>query len=304
MPKYSALFMAAICILVLSAVGVFAQSTESAAERAKREEKERRQADVAAENEKIKQLNEVVLRTFKAGNEALSARRYEEAIAQYNEGLAADPEHPGAPVLLSNKSVALRARGVELFNAALVLEDGAAKASGLEVAKKYFRDAAEAAIKAVQKIKAEVVPTEPAALTTYNANLYFALAARAQAMRLLVSRVDPSQAEAGVRAYQEYLAVETAPEKKLKGQFDTAQMLLDAGAPGRALSEFQKILAANPDNVDALLGAGIAVFNIDDKTRYQEAANYLQRFLTLAPDSHKSRADAQAILDLIKSKDA
>jgi len=44
--------------------------------------------------------------------------------------------------------------------------------------------------------------------------------------------------------------------KKTKGQLDAAQMLLDAGAPDKSYAEFHTILAAEPDNVDANLGAG------------------------------------------------
>lgn len=303
MSKYFALIMSGLCVVLLSNAGVFAQSTESASDRVKREEKERTQADIAAENEKITRINEIVLRTFKAGNEALKAGRYVEAIAQYDEGLAADPEHPGAALMLTNKSVALRGRGVALFNAAVGFKDEMAKASGLEEAKKLFRAAVESATKATQMIKASAVPTEPTAQTRYNANKYFALAARAQAMRLLVTKVDPSQAAAGFSAYQEYLAMETAPEKNLKGQLEAAQMLLDAQVSDKALAEFQRILTGDPNNLDALLGAGMALFDIDNKASYPEAAKYFQRFLALAPETHRFRTDVQAILDRLKSED-
>ena len=40
-------------------------------------------------------------------------------------GINADPEHPGAPVLLTNRSVALRIRGVDNFNAGVRDKDPA-----------------------------------------------------------------------------------------------------------------------------------------------------------------------------------
>jgi tetratricopeptide (TPR) repeat protein len=272
---------------------------ESAEDRKKREELEAKNREIMASNEKNTKINEIIGRTFKAGNEALQAKRYDEAITHYNEGLAADTEQPA---ILTNKSVALRARGVERYNAAITSTDDAAKTSGLESAKKDLREAAEASTRAVELIKAMPVPTEPAAaVTNYNSNKYFALASRAEAMRLLVSKVDQSQADAGLAAFQEYIAAEPAPDKKLKAQVDLAQMLLDSGASDKAHAEAQKILAENPDNVDAMLIAGLALFQTGDKAKFQEAANYLQRFVDKAPETHKLRASAKDALDYLKS---
>jgi len=73
-------------------------------------------------------------------------------------------------------------------------------------------------------------------------------------------------------------------------------MLLDAGAADKAFVEYQKILAANPDDPDANLGAGLSLYGVGDKAKYQEAANYLQHFVDKAPDTHKFKNDAKAIL--------
>jgi tetratricopeptide (TPR) repeat protein len=271
---------------------------ESAEDRKKREELEAKNREIMASNEKNTKINEIIGRTFKAGNEALQAKRYDEAITLYNEGLAADADQPA---LLTNKSVALRVRGVERYNVAITSTDDAAKNSGLEAAKKDFRESAEASGRAVQLIKAQSMPTEAAAVTNYNANKYFALASHAEAMRLLVTKVDQAQADAGLAAFQEYIAAETAPDKKLKAQSDVAQMLLDAGASDKALAEAQKILVDSPENVDAMLIAGLALFQSGDKAKFQEAANYLQRFVDKAPETHRLRASAKDALDYLKS---
>ncbi|HEX8845915.1 MAG TPA: tetratricopeptide repeat protein [Pyrinomonadaceae bacterium] len=274
---------------------------ESAEDRKKREELMAKNAEIEAGNKKIEESNATVSRTFKMGNEALNAKKYDEAITLYSEGIAADPTHPGAPSLLTNKSVALRARAVERYNAAITSKDEAAKTSGMEAAKKDFKDAADAATKAVEMIKAQAAPTDPAAQQNYNTNKYFALAARAEAMRLVATKVDQTQAETGLTAFQEYIAVETAPDKKAKAQIDLAQMLLDAGLSDKAFVEFQKLLADNPENIDAMLGAGLALFQSGDKSKFQEAANYLQRFVDKAPETHKLKASAKDALDYLKS---
>ncbi|HLO01385.1 MAG TPA: tetratricopeptide repeat protein [Pyrinomonadaceae bacterium] len=275
-------------------------------DKAKREEIMRKNAEIEAANKKAEASNAIVDRTFKAGNEALKAKNYDLAIAQFDEGLNADPEHPGAPALLTNKTMALNARGVEKYNAGVRASDDAAKTAGIEAAKKDWQAAAEASAKAVSLLKALPVPTDPAAANNAKINLYFALMARADATRLFVTKVDSSKIDSGVTAYQEYIAAETDPVKKSKAEHDMAQMLFDANVFDRALSEYQKILAANPDDLTALLRAGQALFNIgainSDKTKYQEAANYLAQFVEKAPDTDPLKSDAKAILETMKDQ--
>jgi hypothetical protein len=119
-------------------------------------------AKVTEENKKIENANQVIGDSFKAGNTALMAKNYDEAIKQYDTGIAADPEHPGIPSLLTNKSAALRIRGVDRFNAAAQSKDEAARNSGMEAAKADFKAAAEAANKAVDLLKKTPVSTDPA----------------------------------------------------------------------------------------------------------------------------------------------
>jgi len=280
---------------------------ESAEDKAKREELERKNAEIMKNNEKAQSSNAIIERTFKAGNEALKAKNYDVAIAQYDEGLAADPEHPGAPALLTNKTMALNARAVDRYNNAVKSTDDAAKTSGMEAAKKDWTAAAEAGTKAVAMLKAVPTPADATAAASAKTNLYFALSARADATRLYVTKVDNSKVDQGVAAYQEYIAAETDPVKKTKAERDMAQMLFDANVFDRALVEYQKILETNPDDLTALLRAGQSLFNIGaintDKAKYQEAANYLAKFVDKAPDTDPFKADAKAILDALKDQE-
>lgn len=279
---------------------------ESAEDKAKREELIKKNKEIEESNKKAESSNAIIDRTFKAGNEALRAKNYDLAIAQYDEGLNSDPDHPGAPALLTNKTMALNARGVEKYNVAVKATDDAAKTAGIEAAKKDWRAASEAGTKAVALLKATSGASDATAANNAKTNLYFALLSRADAMRLFVAKVDQTQVDAGVTAYQEYIAAETDPVKKSKAEHDLAQMLFDANAFDRALVQYQKILEASPDDLNALLRAGQALFNIgainSDKTKYQEAANYLARFVEKAPDTDPLKADAKAILETLKDQ--
>jgi tetratricopeptide (TPR) repeat protein len=287
---------------------------ESAADKAKREELLRKNKEIEESNKKINDANATVARTFKAGNEALvaattaskanntteSIQKYSDAITQFDEGLVADPEQPA---LLTNKAAALKGRGVDRYNTTVRNKDldDAAKTQALDLAKADFKGAAEASTKAVTLIKAQPQPTDPTELTRYNANKYAAMLTNVESMRLYVSKADQTKADEGLAAFKEYIAVETDPAKKLKAQLDAAQMLMDANVPDKAFAEFQTVVNAQPDNPDANLGAGLSLFAQGDKSKYQEAANYLQHFVDLAPDSHTYKADAKAILAELKS---
>jgi len=89
--------------------------------------------------------------------------------------------------------------------------------------------------------------------------------------------------------------------ERLDAQLDLAQMLLDSGAAEKAFAEFEAILATTPDNPDANLGAGLSLYAANDKAKFQDAANYLQKFVDKAPDGHPFKDDAKLILADMKA---
>jgi tetratricopeptide (TPR) repeat protein len=271
---------------------------ESAEDKAKREELEKKNEEIKKSNEKAENINKVVGDSFKAGNEALTAKNYDEAVKQYDIGLAADPEQAA---LLTNKAAALKARGVDRYNAAIQAKDDAARTSGIDAAKEDFKNAAEASDKAFDLLKKESAGVDPTEQKRQAANKYAAASVRAEAYRLYVSKGGSTQADAGIAAFEDYMAVETDPAKKSQTRFELAKMLLEAGAGEKAFAQYQKILAEKPDDPDANLGAGLALYSSPDKSKYQEAANYLQRFLDKAPDTHKEKESIKAVLAEMKN---
>ncbi len=273
----------------------------SAEDKAKAAELAKKNAEIIEKNKKIEESNTIVTRTLKAGNEALTAKNYDEAIKQYDEGINADPEHPGAPVLLTNKAVALRIRGVDRYNNALKAADDSKKA-GFDAASKDWHDSADSANAALKIVNEQAKSTDQALATASVGIKYNALVARKEAMRFVATKpADPSQADALSAAYEEYIAVESDAAKKEKARLELAQFLLESGAGDKALAAFQKILADKPDDPDANLGAGLALYSTGDKGKYQEAANYLQHFVDKAPDTHKEKEGIKAVLAELKN---
>jgi tetratricopeptide (TPR) repeat protein len=287
----------------------------SSADTAKNEELKRKNAEILEGNKKIENVNTLYNNSFKNGNAALSAgdvaynaqsledaeAKYTEAITRYDEALTADPTHPGAPALMTNKAGALKARGVTRYILAFKLT-GDARLPGIEAAKKDFRDAADVSTKSVQMLKEQEVPADPAGAENYKATKFNAIETRAESMRLFVTKVDKTKLNDGDAAYQEYIALIVDPEKKLKAQLNEAKMFFDGDDMDKAVTSYQKILVEHPDNIDAMLYTGLALFNLQDATKFQEAANYLQRFVDAAPDTHLLKKDAKDVLEALKQQ--
>ncbi len=287
----------------ISAVGITtpsapgAPSGESPEAQRAREELERKTKAVAEDNARITRANEIVSRTFKAGNEALGAGRVEDAIALYREGLAARPDEPS---LLTNLSDALRQRGDKRFNAALNDQNSESRSAGTESAKKDWSEAARTSRKALDVIKGSPA-TDPARQQIYAQNKLAAIATYAVAMRRVATKVDQTQATAAWQAYQDYIAVETDPAQKAKLRGEALQMVFDAGSIDLAIAEARKILAAEPSHADANRILGLALFASGDKKNFQEAANYLQRYVDAAPDTDPLKQSAKESLDYMKT---
>ena len=272
-----------------------ASAGESAETRAVRERLERESARIAEENKRITTANEIVARTFKAGNEAINAGRYDEAIAQYREGLAARADEPA---ILTNLSEAFRRRGADRFNAAINDKDSNRREAAFTAAKKDWSAAAQASRKAVDVLKA--TPTvDPDHQQVYSRIRLAALSAYAQAMRLVATKVDNTQASAAWGAYREYIAVETDPAKKTRLRGEALQMAFDAGAVELAITEARKTLATEPNQVDANRVLGLALFASDNKKAFQEAADALQRYVDLAPDTDPLKQSGKEALDYL-----
>jgi len=285
-------------------------SGASAEEKAKAEELRKKNEEITKENDKIKNANQIIGDAFKNGNAALMAKNYDEAIKLYDTGIAADPEHPGVPSLLTNKAEALRLRGADKFNTAARSTDQTAKTAGIAAAKEDFTAAAEAASKAVEMMKKRPAATDPGQLKQDEVNKYYALSARAKTVGLVAMKVDQTKGAEAAAAYEEYIAAEPDATKKAAIGKEYAEVLFETAADQagyeKAIAQFQKVLEKTHDDPDALLRIGQALFNIgalnnNDKAKYQEASNYLQRYVDKGPDG-QLKTEAKELIATMKQQ--
>lgn len=270
-------------------------------------EYEKKVADISAKNEKTAKANEIIDRVIKEGGDAYNAKNYDVAIEKYSEGVAADPDFAGtAAPLNNNRAQALRIRGLETRNQAVKLEDATAKAEGLAKAKKDLADSAAGYLRAWQLIKS----APPADLGTKADTIKMStLTGSQETFRIasLTELVDPSMIEAAKTLVPEYLNVETDPVKKLNASMIVGDLYRVSQERENAIAAYKKVLETSPDNVDALAYAGIVLVDLswlkdNDKALAQEGANYLQKFVSLAPDTHKLKEGAKGYLDILKTQ--
>ncbi len=273
---------------------------ESKEAKAQREEAERKNAEILESNKKVEEANVVIARVFKAGNEAFVAKRYDEALTNYDEGLRADPEQA---VLYLNKSIVLKSRAVENFNAALKAKDTAAK----DAAKADFSasaDNAEKAVKYYREVVSKRSAGQPAAAggaasPNRDESLNY-LAARSEAYRLALLTSTPVTSDLAVTAIQEYVTAETDPAKKAKAEASLGDALFQGGKIDEAVAAYQKVLASNPNNLEAMFGLGIALAADPSGAKNTEARDLLQKF---ADKTDAANPRKQEAMDMAKYLD-
>jgi tetratricopeptide (TPR) repeat protein len=252
-------------------------------------EKRRKAAEeYEKEKERVENINARLSDALKKGNEALTAKKYDEAITFYDQGIQLDPSQWVFP---RNKAVAVRIRAVDKFNKAG--KDLAAR----ENAKADIKVAADSIEKAIVNYQA-TAKKEPSAGATAAApkqdNEKDLLYERAETYRLALEMGVLDLADPAVKGIQEYIDKETDQAKKTKAQGNLANAMLSSGQMDRAITLSQQILTSNPNNLDAMYVLAIATAS--DPEKAAEARDLLKKFASKAPpeDPRKQMAEDTA----------
>jgi len=283
------------------------QTAELTAEQKKEQaEYEANLKNVTSKNEKAQKVNEILDRTIKEGNAAFTAKNYDLAIVKYDEGIAADPEYVGsAPVFFNNRGAALLARAINNYNGAIKATDPSQKVAGLGNTKKDFADASDGYVRS-WKVLTSAAPADIADRNNYDTAKLGTLRGARDIFKMAVrtEQVDDGTIEAAKVLIPEFLKVEQDAALKAEASLTFADLYRVNGDSENAITAYKKILETAPDNQDAMVGAGLSLVNIgyinDDKAKMQEGANYLQKFAGVAPDTHKYKDDAVALIETLK----
>lgn len=267
---------------------------------------EKKKAEVEASNKKVTESNVLIKQVLDEGNKAYESKNYDLALAKYDEGINAAPDFIGsAPVLLNNKATVLVNRATENYNKA-VKAGAEAKTAAMPTIKKDYEDAVVATDKSLTLLKTAPAG-DAASQKNYESLKIQAVVQRKEAYRLMAKTgADRTKGKEAATAFQEYLALETEPKKKADAQLAYAGALQDSNEFDLAVAEFEKVLAQDANNIDALSGIGLSLVNVgytsNDKVKFQQGANYLQKFVELAPDTHAFKDDAKGIIDNLKKE--
>ncbi len=264
--------------------------------------------EVEAKNKQAEKVNEVVGRAIKEGNDAFNAKNFDLAIAKYDEGIAVDPEYVGsAPIFHNNRGAALMARAVNHYNSAIKATDVSQKVEGLGSTRKDLADAAAGYL-----LSWNVLKNAPASEIGDKANFETAKTNTLRGSRdifkmaVRTEQVDPAMIEAAKILIPEFLKFEQDAAAKADASLTFADLYRVSGESENAIAAYKKILETSPTDLDAMAGAGLSLVNLgymnDDTSKLQEGANLLQQFASAAPDSHKYKADAVALIDSLKKE--
>ena len=290
------------------ASGVANKPADAKAQTKEDAEYQKKVAEYTEQKKKAEDTNKIVNVSFQEGDKLYKAKDYDAAIAKFDEGINADPEFEGsAPILLNYKAVALKDRGVANYNKAVGLTDADAKAAALEKTKTDLLAAAAALDKALEILKKAPAAADAAGQKSLETTKKNVLSNYVDLYRLIVkTHADPTKGKEAGPVFQEYLAMETDAAAKVNAQLIMGDMAQEMGDSQAAIDAYNAVLQSQPENVDALAGMGLSLINqgylTNDKSKFQEGVNYLQKFVGVAPDTHKFKSDAVALIDALKKE--
>ena len=264
----------------------------SSADRAKAEAaaKER-----AAEAQKVQALQanlDEAVKHFKAGADLKAANNYEAAIAEFEQAAAVDPGKHEAFVEVAHKSNAQLAEthyqfGADLFNK-----------KQKDVAKTHFQKGYESAKRAISF--GQQVPETKDANIKNELLIYYGILAK-NAGLLVEMYNDTTVIDDTAKSIDQAETLDT-PANKGKWEVMKAKMYFNSGRTDEAMAAYKGILAADPNNTDALFGLGLTLVATGEKAKVQEGANYLADFVAKAPPTDKHVAEVKAVLDDLKKQ--
>ncbi len=241
---------------------------------AERDEAEKYNSSVAVINLKLKE-----------GNDALNRNDFGAAVTAFKEAVIANPN---IHISHGNLAIALQKRAVKQFNE-----------GNRDAAKQDFLDSVASTSKALEGLDAQEKDTKQKNDPVQNkGNRRTYLIVRAESEAILGGKFfDGPQAEAAVKDYNAIVELTDDPIKKKEFPIKGAKVLFDAGQTDAAIAAYQKILEADPTNIEGWHGIGLAYANAG---KFKESADSLQTFVEKAPTDPRAAEAKAVIVELVR----
>ncbi|MFN6964525.1 MAG: carboxypeptidase regulatory-like domain-containing protein [Pyrinomonadaceae bacterium] len=271
-------------------------------------EQEKKIAEIKAKNAEIENKNTLVQKALQDGNAAYEAKDYATALARYTDGINADPAFIGSvPVFAANKAIVLRERAILSYNNAIKPgTDANVKIEGFNSAKKDLADAIDVLAMAWNLIKNATAEDQKDSNFSANKTRIINTAKSIVQYMVRTEQVDPEKIPTAKALMDDYVAIETDAAKKTEAKLAVADIYRVTVDSDKAIEGYKEVLAIDPENVDALAGVGLSLVNkgyiANDKAALQEGANYLQKFVSVAPATHRYKDDAQSLIESLKAE--
>jgi TonB family protein len=275
-------------IIPILLVCVFAQAQE-------------KPSDPTVRPEGVNTTNQTIIDIAREADVAMQSQDFDRAIQLNEQGIALAPKQPA---FWGNKALALIRRALVNHSKGLQSDDQAQRKQLVEAARSDIRAALEASDKALDLWTKLPEPTDPARIAVRAYNKVKVLKQQAESAYFMTLLVDESYASLAITAINEYVAVATDTEKTL-AQVELGQMLIRVRKFREAFDAYQKILIDDSRNADANLGAAVSLINLgfetNDKTSLERGFEFLNIFVTEAPEKHAIRGSAEQVLKYIRA---
>jgi tetratricopeptide (TPR) repeat protein len=229
---------------------------------------------------------------YNAGIELTKATppNYAAAVTEFEQATAVDPGKHAAMAELAYKANANLAEshyqvGVDLFNK----KDRAG-------AKPHFEKAVESVNKAITL--ASAAPSETNANANNDLIIYYNILAK-NAQLLIEYYGAANLIDDTVKALDKAASMDTV--NKSKWGVSKADMYRAAGRTDEAVAAYKAVIAADPNNADALYGLGLTLIASSERAQIQEGADTLALFASKAPATDKRVPIVKEALEGVKN---
>lgn len=250
------------------------------------------QKEQEAKGQEAKELQmnfDQAIKHFNAGTELKGAGNYQAALTEFEQSASVDITKNKAFIEVGHRSNAqiaetLYQMAADLFNK-----------KDREGARPLFKKSVASANKAIEiASNATEEPNVKNDLITYYSILE-------KSARVLVENFG-DVAFVDDTAKSLLKAEELDTTNALKWQIYRGNLYRSGGRTEEAVEIYKKVLAVDPNNLDALYNLGLALLGATEKEKIQQSVNALAEFVSKAPATDKRVADAKATIDAIKNQ--